>query len=148
MNGRQVGQKHEWGTFDRRDIVDELKVGENLIEIKVVAPDVPRWGPNADAKSSKAGLAALMKIIQSDGSINEFLQERNGKRRRRMKPQGRLRMLWPTWAINGSAIRDRRRNLPVPSGAVRHFEEGFACPAVRHRSWQLPRISERKPRQQ
>ena len=69
VNGREVGHKHEWGTFDRRDIVDELKTGDNLVEIKITAPDIPERGPNAGAKSAKAALAALVKITEANGSI-------------------------------------------------------------------------------
>ncbi len=72
VNGREVGHKHEWGTFDRRDIAGELKTGDNLVEIKVTAPDIPRRGPNADAKSAKAALAALVKITEANGSIKRF----------------------------------------------------------------------------
>ena len=72
VNGRQVGKKHEWGTFDCRDIVDELKVGENIVEIKVTAPNLPQWGPNANAKTTKAGLAALIKITEANGSIERI----------------------------------------------------------------------------
>ena len=72
VNGHEVGKKHEWGTFDRRDIVEELKVGDNLLEIKVTAPEIPRWGPNAGAKAAKAALAALVKITQANGSIQRF----------------------------------------------------------------------------
>ncbi len=72
VNGKQVGKKHDWGTFDRRDIVDELKVGENLVEIKVTAPEIPQSGPNAEAKTAKAVLAALVKITQSNGSVLRF----------------------------------------------------------------------------
>jgi len=72
VNGRQVGKKHEWGTFDCRDIGDELKVGENIVEIKVTAPNLPQWGPNANAKTTKAGLAALIKITEANGSIERI----------------------------------------------------------------------------
>lgn len=72
VNGHQVGKKHEWGTFERRDIVDPLKVGDNEIEIKVTAPDVARYGPNVGEKTTKAALAALVKITKADGSIERI----------------------------------------------------------------------------
>ena len=72
VNGAEVGKKHEWGTFDRRDISDQLKAGDNAVEIRVTAPDVPQWGPAAGAKSTKAALAALVKITGSDGKIQRF----------------------------------------------------------------------------
>ena len=72
VNGHQVGKKHEWGTFERRDIVDPLKVGDNDIEIKVAAPDVARYGPKVGEKTTKAALAALVKITKADGSIERI----------------------------------------------------------------------------
>ena len=72
VNGHDVGHKSEWGAFDRRDINDELKVGSNLVEIAVTAPDVPQWGPSAGAKTTKAALAALVKIRRANGSVLRF----------------------------------------------------------------------------
>ena len=72
VNGHDVGGKREWGAFDRSDIVDELKVGDNVVEINVTAPDVPQWGPNAGTKTTKAALAALVKITDADGSVKRF----------------------------------------------------------------------------
>jgi alpha-L-rhamnosidase len=69
VNGHEVGSKREWGSFDRRDITDDLKVGDNLIEVHLTAPDVPERGPNAGAKTSKSALAALIKITRSNGSV-------------------------------------------------------------------------------
>ena len=72
VNGAEVGKKHNWAAFDRRDIVDELKVGDNLVEVTVIAPDVPRRGPNAGAQTAKAALAALVKITDATGSIKRI----------------------------------------------------------------------------
>jgi alpha-L-rhamnosidase len=72
VNGVEVGKKHEWGTFDRRDIVDELKVGDNIVEIAVTAPEIPRFGPNAGAQTTKAALAALIKITGPSGSTKRI----------------------------------------------------------------------------
>ena len=69
VNGQEVGHKQEWGSFDRRDISDQLIVGKNSIEVQLVAPNVPGFGPNAGAKTSKAALAGLIKITQNDGSL-------------------------------------------------------------------------------
>lgn len=69
VNGHEVGSKREWGAFDRRDIGDQLVVGKNLVEIHITAPDVPEWGPGAGAKTTKAALAALMKITLPNGSV-------------------------------------------------------------------------------
>lgn len=72
VNGVEVGAKSRWGAFDRRDISDALKVGENAVEIKVTAPDVPPAGPNVGAKTTKTGLAALVKITSANGSVRRF----------------------------------------------------------------------------
>ena len=72
VNGVEVGKKHNWASFDRRDIVDELKPGENLVEITVTAPEVPRRGPNAGAQTTRAALAALVKIIDANGAITRI----------------------------------------------------------------------------
>jgi alpha-L-rhamnosidase len=64
VNGHDVGRKHDWQTFDRRDITDELTVGKNLIEISVITPDA------RDASTTiLAGLAALVKVTAADGSV-------------------------------------------------------------------------------
>ncbi len=68
VNGHDVGRKHEWGAFDRRDITDELQSGDNVVEIQVTAPDGPQ-GPDGAAKTTQAALAALVKVTRSDGSI-------------------------------------------------------------------------------
>jgi alpha-L-rhamnosidase len=72
VNGHEVDAKERWGTFDRRDISDELLVGKNSIEITVTAPEAPERGPNAGAKTATAALAALVKITLSNGSIVRF----------------------------------------------------------------------------
>ena len=69
VNGHEVGRKREWGSFDRREISDELVVGKNLIEVHLTAAGVPERGPNAGAKTSKAALAAVIKIKPNDGSV-------------------------------------------------------------------------------
>jgi alpha-L-rhamnosidase len=72
VNGHDVGRKSEWGAFDRRDITNELVVGKNSIEVTVVAPDAPDSGPNKGAKTTTAGLAALVKITATGGSVQRF----------------------------------------------------------------------------
>jgi len=69
VNGHEVGHKREWDAFDRRDITDQLVVGNNSIEIHLTAPEIPRWGPHAKDKTSKAALAALIKITLNNGSV-------------------------------------------------------------------------------
>ena len=72
VNGHEVGTKKGWGTFDRRDISDQLVKGKNFIEVTLTAPESPRSGPNAGAQTVKAALAALVKITRPDGSTMRF----------------------------------------------------------------------------
>jgi alpha-L-rhamnosidase len=72
VNGHEVGSKHEWGTFDRRDIGDELKTGDNVIEVKVTAPAAADAEPGEGAKTSKAAFGALVKVTQENGSITRI----------------------------------------------------------------------------
>ncbi len=69
VNGHGVGHKNRWGAFDSRDISDQLVVGKNQIAITVTAPEIPDWGPNAGDKTTKAALAALVKITSADGKM-------------------------------------------------------------------------------
>ena len=71
VNGHEVDAKRRWTTFDRRDISDQLIVGENTIEITVTAPAPRGGGPEAGAKTT-AALAALVKITRPNGSILRF----------------------------------------------------------------------------
>ena len=58
INGRDAGGKtRNWQTFDRREIRDLLVTGSNTAEIAVTA------------KAGPAALAALLKIVHADGSI-------------------------------------------------------------------------------
>ena len=68
INGHTVDAKKGWGAFDRRDISEQLVVGMNSIEVKVVTPPAPSFGPNPGPKTSVAGLAALVTIHRSDGT--------------------------------------------------------------------------------
>jgi alpha-L-rhamnosidase len=72
VNGHPVDHKHGWGAFDWKDISDELIAGNNSVEITVTAPEPPGWGPEAGAKTTKAALAALVKITTSNGRILRF----------------------------------------------------------------------------
>jgi alpha-L-rhamnosidase len=71
VNGYEVDAKKRWTTFDRRDISDQLIVGENTIEITVTAPASRGVGPEAGARTT-AALAALVKITRPNGSIFRF----------------------------------------------------------------------------
>jgi alpha-L-rhamnosidase len=71
VNGHEVDAKKRWTTFDRRDISDQLVVGENTIEITVTAPAPRGFGLEAAAKTT-AALAALVKITRPNGAIVRF----------------------------------------------------------------------------
>ena len=72
VNGHEVDAKSRWTTFDRRDISDDLAVGSNSIEVTVTAPRPPEFGSNPGAKTTKAALAALVKITRSNGNTIRF----------------------------------------------------------------------------
>ncbi len=72
VNGHEVDSKSRWTTFDRRNISDQLVVGNNLIEVAVTASEPPEFGPNAGATTAIAALAALVKITRSNGSVMRF----------------------------------------------------------------------------
>jgi alpha-L-rhamnosidase len=72
VNGHEVDAKSRWTTFDRRDISDQLVVGKNQIEIAVTAPESPEFGPNKEAKTTTAALAALLKITRPNGATMRF----------------------------------------------------------------------------
>ena len=69
VNGHQVDSKHGWGSFDWRDISDELVKGNNSIEVSVTAPESPEREPEARAKTIAAAFAALVKITARNGAI-------------------------------------------------------------------------------
>jgi len=71
VNGHEVGEKSRWTTFDRRDISDQLVVGENSIEVMVTAPESAEDMLNG-ANTTTAALAALVKITQSSGATLRF----------------------------------------------------------------------------
>ena len=79
VNGHEVDAKSRWTTFDRRDISDQLVVGENSIEVTVTAPEAPEFGPNAGAKTTKAALAALVKITRANGKTIRYPTDEHWK---------------------------------------------------------------------
>ena len=72
VNGHPMDRKHGWGSFDWRDISDELVVGNNSVEITVTAPQSPERAPKAGATTVQAGLAALVKVTARNGAILRF----------------------------------------------------------------------------
>jgi alpha-L-rhamnosidase len=67
VNGHDVGRKSGWAAFDRIDITDQLVIGNNLIEVNVVAPG--DGDSNAPKKTTTASLTALIKVTPSNGSM-------------------------------------------------------------------------------
>lgn len=77
VNGHEVGSKSRWDAFDRRDIASDLVVGKNSIEIEVTTPPSPGYGPDKGATTTMGGLAALIKLANSDGEIIRFATGRD-----------------------------------------------------------------------
>ena len=70
-NGHPIGSKHRWGSFDWRDISDELVVG--IIPSKFrLRPRSPEGAPEVRATTVQAALAALVKITNGNGTIVRF----------------------------------------------------------------------------
>ncbi len=111
VNGVEVDGKHRWGAFDRRDISDDLKVGDNLVEVRVTAPE-----SDGNAKTSTAGIAALVKIIRNDGSVTRITTGENWD----ATPQGSTS--WQPASITAD-LGDKRmgglQSMPQPAAAFR-----------------------------
>ena len=117
LNGHVVGAKNHWNTFDRFEIADQLVVGDNVIEITVAAPEPPEFGPDA-SKPPKAALAALVKVVSSDGNVQRFPTDSTWK--------ARLEGAQPDWqpANVVAELADPRFGdpgpLPAPAAYLRH----------------------------
>jgi alpha-L-rhamnosidase len=68
VNGHEVGRKSNWGSFDRRDITNQIVVGENTVEIEVTSLAPQSFGSQKDLKALPAGLAALVKTTSAEGT--------------------------------------------------------------------------------
>ena len=70
VNDQDAGSKTVWHSFDRRDITNQLVSGNNLVEISMTVPPPPAFGPGAGPANTPqpAALAALVKVLQTDGS--------------------------------------------------------------------------------
>jgi alpha-L-rhamnosidase len=71
VNGTPVGAKDNWRLFERDEILTALVKGRNVVEISVTVPPRPEYGPDAGPPDSPrpAGLAALVKVTNADGSV-------------------------------------------------------------------------------
>ena len=69
VNGHEVGSKKNdnWLEFDRVDIAQQLVVGNNLIEVSVIAPDVDNPAPPPATNPVIAALAGLLRVTDDDG---------------------------------------------------------------------------------
>ena len=72
VNGHPIDNKHGWGSFDWRDISDELVVGNNSVEVTVTAPQAPERAAGTGVNTVQAGLAALVKVTSRTGTILRF----------------------------------------------------------------------------
>ena len=72
VNDHPIDNKHGWGSFDWRDISDELVVGNNSVEVTVTAPQAPERAAGTGVNTVQAGLAALVKVISRTGTILRF----------------------------------------------------------------------------
>jgi alpha-L-rhamnosidase len=106
VNGHQVGSKKDWHEFDREDVTDQLKAGENSIDITMTVAEPNAFGPDAGAKTVKAALAALLKITLAHGAVLRFPTDE--KWTSRIEGQSR----WEPAAI--VARLDDQRLGPVP----------------------------------
>jgi alpha-L-rhamnosidase len=113
VNGHEVGRKRGWSAFDRRDITENLVVGENTIELKLTSMAAPTLWPGKDQKSTIAGVAALVKVILPNGMIQRYATDE--------KWQAKLESdeKWNAPQVLG-AIRDSRMgdSGPIPESAA------------------------------
>lgn len=69
VNGREAGHKKNWHAFDREDITQYVRAGENSIDVTVTVPEPDPNDPNSSGKPEPAGLAGLLKITRGNGAI-------------------------------------------------------------------------------
>jgi alpha-L-rhamnosidase len=77
VNGTVTGHKQEWGAFDREDIRDLLKAGDNDI---VVSVDVPK--SKDAAKTFPVALAAELKLTGADGKPVSIVSDASWRARK------------------------------------------------------------------
>ena len=68
LNGRALYGKRSWPSFDRQDIVDQLTVGQNVIDVTLA----PVRGRGGAAGAAPSGFAALLKVTYANGSVERF----------------------------------------------------------------------------
>lgn len=109
VNGREVGRKSRWTTFDERDISDVLVIGKNTVEVTVTAP--PDGG-----KFTTAALTALIKIRNARGVTRIPSDER-------WEAKGQNESKWHPARVVGVRLPDKRLGdpgeLPQPAAYLR-----------------------------
>ncbi len=66
-------RKSDWSSFDRMDVTGYLTAGKNSIDVKATVTPVPMFFTRpAGKKNRAAGLAALLKISNADGSLERI----------------------------------------------------------------------------
>jgi alpha-L-rhamnosidase len=117
INGHDIGGKKAWESFDERDITDELKTGDNVIEVKVDAIEIQQWGPNAAAKTTTGAFAALLKITRADGSVQRLP---TGKKwQAAAEKSNSWKSANPIADVNDTRLSDPG-SLPQPASCFRH----------------------------
>ena len=71
VNGHPIDSKHGWGSFDWRDISDELVVGNNSVEVTVTAPKL-REGPWSSSHHRASWIGSPGKVTATNGAILRF----------------------------------------------------------------------------
>src|SRR5215472_3578318 len=128
VNGQQVGAKHEWHDFDREDVTDELKSGDNSIEITVTVGEPNRSG-DAGSKMARAALAGLLRITRSDGSVVRVFTDSTWTSRSLNESQGKEVAL--VGELGDSKLGDVPP-LPAPAALLRRdFEIGKSVQSAR-----------------
>jgi len=117
INGIRLGAKHEWHEFDREDATEAFKMGPNSIEIEVTVAEPNRFGPEAGTKTSKAAVAALLKITSPNGAIQRIFTDS------RWKSRAQEQSLWNQVSVVGE-LGDPKLDpvppLPAPAALLRH----------------------------
>ncbi len=124
-------------------------VGKNLIDVTLLLRSPPEYGPNAEAKTSIAALAALVKITRVEWLVLRFPTNEHWK----ASPQtaDALAIRTSRWGVDGQkAGRSGAayRSRPLPSSNDCAVEAGTKRQALCDRSWELPGIPKWQPRWQ
>src|SRR5215831_12291743 len=129
VNGHEVGNKSRWAAFDRRDIADELIVGQNQIEVEVTSPPAPEFGPGKGATTTVGGFAALIKVTNPNGRLDRLATGERWKARLESDSE------WHPAQVAGDLSDQRFGNpgpLPQPAAYLRRNLE-IARPVERAR---------------